>query len=81
VPLVIRAGSRFDEIFRATGKLVMQRLLWFCWVAKKIVERFVFPRCDLIAGANEDNMRYALENGGRSEVATIFRSGRLCSSR
>jgi glycosyltransferase involved in cell wall biosynthesis len=76
VPLVIRVGFRFDEIVRATGKPVMQRLFMFRWI-EKIVERFVFPRCDLIAGANEDNMRYALENGGRSEVATIFRYGNL----
>jgi glycosyltransferase involved in cell wall biosynthesis len=76
VPLVIRVGFRFDEIVRATGKPVMQRLFMFRWI-EKIVERLVFPRCDLIAGANEDNMRYALENGGRSKVATIFRYGNL----
>jgi glycosyltransferase involved in cell wall biosynthesis len=76
VPLVIRVGFRFDEIVRATGKPVMQRLFMFRWI-EKIVERLVFPRCDLIAGANEDNMHYALENGGRSEVATIFRYGNL----
>ena len=34
----------------------------------------------MIAGANEDNMCYALENGGRSEVATIFRYGNLIHS-
>jgi glycosyltransferase involved in cell wall biosynthesis len=76
VPLVIRVGFRFDEIVRATGKPVMQRLFMFRWI-EKIVERLVFPRCDLIAGANEDNMHYALENGGRSDVATIFRYGNL----
>jgi len=76
VPLVVRVCFRYDEIVRVTGKPVMPRLFRFRWV-EKLVERFVFPRCDLIAGANEDNMRYALENGGRSEVATIFRYGNL----
>jgi glycosyltransferase involved in cell wall biosynthesis len=76
VPLAIRVGFRFDEIVRVTGKPVMPRLFRFRWV-EKVVERFVFSRCDLIAGANEDNMRYALENGGRSDVATIFRYGNL----
>jgi glycosyltransferase involved in cell wall biosynthesis len=76
VPLAIRVGFRYDEIFRTTGKPVNSRLFFFRWV-EKIIERFVFPRCDLIAGANEDNMRYALENGGRSEVSTIFRYGNL----
>ncbi len=76
VPLAIRVGFRYDEIFRVTGKPVNSRLFFFRWV-EKAIERFIFPRCDLIAGANEDNMRYALENGGRSEVATIFRYGNL----
>jgi glycosyltransferase involved in cell wall biosynthesis len=76
VPLVVRVGFRFDELVRATGKPVMQRLFRFRWI-EKVIERFVFARCNLIAGANEDNMRYALENGGRPEVATIFRYGNL----
>ena len=76
VPLVIRVGFRFDEIFRVTGKAVNPRLFRYRWV-EKLIERFVFPRCDLIAGANEDNMRYGLENGGRLEAATVFRYGNL----
>lgn len=76
VPLVIRVCFRYDEIFRITGKPVMPRLFGFRWI-EKVVERFVFKRCDLIAGVNEDNMRYALENGGRADVATVFRYGNL----
>lgn len=76
VPLVIRVNFRYDEIFRLTGRAAFPRLFRFRWI-EKAIERFVFPRCDLIAGANEDNMRYALENGGRSDVATVFRYGNL----
>ncbi len=76
VPLAIRVPFRYDEIRRITGRATMPRLLRWCWV-EKCIERFVFPRCDLIAGANEDNMRYALENGGRPDVATVFRYGNL----
>jgi len=76
VPLVIRVGGRYDEIVRVTGRPMMPGLFKFRWI-EKFIERFVFPRCDLIAGANEDNLQYALENGGRSEVATIFRYGNL----
>ena len=76
VPLVIRVAFRYDDIFRITGKPVNPRLFRFRWL-EKIIERFVFKRCDLIAGANEDNMHYALENGGRSDVATVFRYGNL----
>jgi glycosyltransferase involved in cell wall biosynthesis len=54
----------------------MPRLFRFGWIEKRL-ERFVFPRCDLVAGANEDNMRYAIENGARAEVATVFRYGNL----
>ena len=76
VPLVVRVPFRYDEIRRITGRAAMPRLLRFGWIEKRL-ERFIFPRCDLIAGANEDNMRYALENGGRPEVATVFRYGNL----
>jgi glycosyltransferase involved in cell wall biosynthesis len=75
-PLAIRVPFRYDEIRRITGRATMPRLFRFGWV-EKAVERFIFPRCDLIAGANEDNMRYAIENGGRADVATVFRYGNL----
>ena len=76
VPLAIRVPFRYDEIRKLTGRAAMPRLFRFGWIEERI-ERFVFPRCDLIAGANEDNMRYALEKGGRSSVATVFRYGNL----
>jgi glycosyltransferase involved in cell wall biosynthesis len=76
VPLVIRVGFRYDDIYKVTRSPVNPRLFRYRWI-EKIIERFVFPRCDLIAGANEDNMHYALENGGRSDVTTIFRYGNL----
>jgi glycosyltransferase involved in cell wall biosynthesis len=76
VPLAIRVPFRYDELRRVTGRATMPRLFRFGWV-EKIIERLVFPRCDLIAGANEDNMHYALENGGRPEAATVFRYGNL----
>ena len=76
IPLVIRVGFRYDEIVKATGKPVMKRFFKYRWI-EKIVERFVFKRCNLIAGANEDNMLYAIENGGRADRATVFRYGNL----
>ena len=76
VPLAIRVGNRFDDVRKFNGRANMPRLFRYIWI-EKFVERFVFKRCDLIAGANEDNMHYALENGGRPEVATVFRYGNL----
>lgn len=76
VPLVVRVPSRYEEIRRARGRAAMPRLIRFCWLERRI-ERFVFRRCDLIAGANDDNMRYAIEQGGRPDAATVFRYGNL----
>lgn len=76
VPLLIRVCFRYDEIYRVTGKPVMPRLFGFRWI-EKIVERFVFSRCDLVAGANDDNLRYALENGAIPDFGTVFRYGNL----
>ena len=54
----------------------MPNLFRFRWIEKKI-ERIVLKRCDLIAGANEDNMNYGIENGAPEEKCTIFRYGNL----
>ena len=76
IPLVIRVCFRYDEVVRATGKPVMPRLFLFRFI-EKIIERKVFERCDLNAGANEDNMLYGIENGARKNCSTIFRYGNL----
>jgi glycosyltransferase involved in cell wall biosynthesis len=48
---------------------------------EKFVERFIFPRADLVAGANQDNLNFALANGARPERSTIFRYGNLIDDR
>ena len=80
VPLVIRVGANFDELREFTGKPVEPRLLGSRWVEKR-VERFVFPRADLVAGANQDNLDFALANGARPERSTLFRYGNLIDPR
>lgn len=75
-PLVLRIPFRYDEITRTTGRAVNPRL--FKWrKLEKIIERFVLRRADLVAGANQDNLDYALENGARPERGTVFRYGNL----
>ena len=76
VPLVIRVCFRYDEIYKKTGRAVMPNLFRYRYIEKKI-ERFVFKRCDLIAGANEDDMNYGIENGAPKEKCTTFRYGNL----
>jgi glycosyltransferase involved in cell wall biosynthesis len=75
VPLVIRIGTRYDDVSNATNKPIMKIFLFR--KVEKVIERIVLSKCDLIAGANKDNMDYAIENGGRKEVSTIFRYGNL----
>ena len=80
VPLVIRVGANHDKTFETTGEPMEPRLMRSRRI-EKIVERFVFPRADLVAGANQDNLDFALANGGRPERSTLFRYGNLIDAR
>ena len=80
VPLVIRVGANNDKYFETTGRPVEPRLTRSRRI-EKLIERFVFPRADLVAGANQDNLDFALQNGARPERSTIFRYGNLVDPR
>lgn len=80
IPLVIRVGGNHDKSFETTG-LPMEPRLMRSRKIEKIVERFVFPRADLVAGANQDNLDFALANGARPERSTLFRYGNLIDPR
>ncbi|CAN5287688.1 hypothetical protein BH09BAC2_BH09BAC2_03280 [soil metagenome] len=76
IPFVVRVGGNHDKVFETTGKPVQKRIFLTRKIEKK-VERFVLSRADLIAGANNDNLNFALNNGGRKKYSTIFRYGNL----
>lgn len=80
IPLLIRVGGNYDKVYQTTGKPIIPRLMRWRWVEKR-VERFVLPRADLVAGANQDNLDFALANGARPEVSTLFRYGNLLDKR
>jgi glycosyltransferase involved in cell wall biosynthesis len=80
VPMVIRVGGNHDKIFETTGKSIEPRLLRSRRI-EKIIEKFVFPRADLVAGANQDNLDFALANGARPDKSTLFRYGNLIDAR
>jgi glycosyltransferase involved in cell wall biosynthesis len=80
VPLAIRVGGNHDKYFETTGRPIEPRLMRSRKV-EKLVERFVFPRADLVAGANQDNLDFALANGARPERSTLFRYGNLVDRR
>lgn len=76
IPLAVRVNGNYDAIFRAVGRPAYPRLLRYRWIEKRI-ERVVLARADLVAGANEDNRRYAIANGAPADRTTVFRYGNL----
>lgn len=80
VPLVIRVGANNDELRAYTGKPVEPRI-WRSRRLEKVVERFVLSRADLVAGANQNNLDFALNNGAKRDRSTLFRYGNLIDPR
>ena len=76
IPFVVRVGGNHIKFFEATGQPLSPRLFKRRSIEEK-VERFVFKRADLVAGANQDNLDFALESGASIERSTIFRYGNL----
>ncbi len=79
IPFVIRIGGNYDDIYKATGRVAMPRLFRKRWI-EKIIEKVTLPRADLVAGANQNNLNFALKNGARKECSTVFRYGNLIHS-
>ena len=75
-PLAIRVCFNYDLLFKTAKKPVFPRLFGFRFI-EKLVEHFVFPRCDLIAGANQNNLDYGIANGAAPEKGVVFRYGNL----
>ena len=80
IPFAIRVGGNHDKVFETTGRPILPRLM-FNRRIEKAVERFVFKRADLVAGANQDNLDFALANGARPQFSTLFRYGNLVDKR
>lgn len=76
IPLVVRVGANHDKVFETTGR-AMEHRLTRSRAVEKAIERFAFKRADLIAGANQDNLDFAIANGAPPERSTLFRYGNL----
>jgi len=76
IPLVVRVGGNNEKVYQLTGKPIMPRLFRSRRVERSI-ERFVLSRADLVAGANQDNLNFALSSGARPSRTTLFRYGNL----
>jgi len=79
IPCVVRVNVNYDAFYASTGNLAFPRLFRKRWV-EKWIDRFTLKRMDMVAGANQDNLNFALANGARKEVATVFRYGNLIHS-
>ena len=75
-PLVIWIVANYDDTCKATGTPAMPRLFRWRWV-EKIVEKIVFGWADLVAGGNQNNLEFALNNGAIPSKSTIFPIGRI----
>lgn len=74
--LVIWVISNNDDTYKATGLPVMPRLFRWRWV-EKIIEKIVLRKADLVAGGNQNNLEFALNNGAKLNKATVFPVGKL----
>jgi glycosyltransferase involved in cell wall biosynthesis len=76
VPLVMRIPGNFDIISKVSNRPIFKRLFRHRFI-EKIVEKFVLPRCHLVICANRTNRDYAIANGAKKNLITIFRYGNL----
>lgn len=79
ISLVVCVNGNFDAIFESVGRLAYPRLLRHRRIEKSI-ERTVLSRADLTVTLNEDNRRFALNNGARTERTTVLPLGNMVAS-
>jgi glycosyltransferase involved in cell wall biosynthesis len=76
IPYVVRVGANNDKIRQSTGRAIMPRLFIFSKL-EKLIEKFILSNANLVAGANEDNLKFAISSGAKPEKSTVFRYGNL----
>jgi glycosyltransferase involved in cell wall biosynthesis len=74
--LAIRVNGNNDQVRLSTGRPLYPQLFRSIRI-EQAIEGFVFPRADLVAAPNQDNVDYAVRRGARPERTTIFRYGNL----
>ena len=76
IPLLVRVGANHDKIYETTGLPMLPKLFPSRRIEKS-VGQFVLARAECVAGANQDNLDFAITNGARFERTTLFRYGNL----
>lgn len=75
-PFVVRIGSNNRKIRETTGRCIMPRL-FMSIRQEEFLEQFVLTHADLVAGANRDNLKFAINSGANPDRCTLFRYGNL----
>lgn len=68
--LAIRVSGNYDAIYEALGKPAYPRLLRSRKLEKRI-EHWALSHSDLVLAVNEDNLKYAIDNGAAPEKSFV----------
>lgn len=75
---MIRVNGNYDKLRATTGRAIYPRLIGNQSLEKKI-ERFVLSRADFVVGPNDDNIKYAVQNGADPARTAVIPYGNLLS--
>ena len=76
IPLLIRVNGNGKRVRSDTGKPIYSRLFRSVKI-ESAIEKFVFPKADLVVALNQDNLEYAVEFGANPKKVKIFCLGNL----
>ncbi len=76
IPCAFRIPINYDLFHQVSGDVAWPRLFRKRWI-EKLIDHYTLKRADLVAGANQDCLNFALNNGARKEYSTVFRYGNL----
>jgi glycosyltransferase involved in cell wall biosynthesis len=74
--LAVRVNGNYDEIYEALGTLAYPRIFRTRRV-EKLVDRLVLSRADIVFGANQNNLEFAVANGADPQMAFVSPYGNL----
>ena len=75
LPLMVFLQGNYDYLYASTGALAYPRLLRSRKLEQRIA-RWALRHADAVAGANQNNLDYGLQNGARPERSVLLRIGR-----
>ena len=73
---MVRVGANNEKIREITRKCMMPRF-FKTFKQERMVEKFILSRADLVAGANKDNLHFAINSGAMPNRCTLFRYGNI----